>query len=89
MSLTNPRIGSPNLLHALLCQTYLAAEIWPCLASQRVALLRRGQMILDGVAQSSGFAVRLVLSGLTSVANALRDCIREESDCCSHQVPVN
>ena len=31
----------------MLCPTDLAAEIWPCLPGQPVALLRRGQMIVD------------------------------------------
>ena len=33
--------------HVLLCQTDLAARIWPCEPSQPVALLRSRQMIVD------------------------------------------
>ena len=52
MSSANPRIGSPNLSyrgtwHVLLCQTDLEAQIWPCLPSQPVALLRCRQVIVD------------------------------------------
>ena len=48
---SNPRVSPSNLSnrgtrHALLCQTHLAAEIWPCLSSQPVALLRRRQVVV-------------------------------------------
>ena len=75
MSSANPCIGSPNLphrgtWHVLLCQTDLAAQIWPCLPSQPVALLRcnRCLWMSSGVAHSPGFAFHLVLAGLTPVA---------------------
>ena len=52
ISSTNPGIGPPNLphsgvWHALLCQTDLAAQIWPCLSSKPVVLLRCRQVIVD------------------------------------------
>ena len=47
-----PCIGSSNLpyrgtRHVQLCQTDLAAQIWPCLPSKPNSLLRSRQMIVD------------------------------------------
>ena len=52
MSSANPCSGSPNLScreawHVLLCQTDLAAQIWSCLPSEPLALLRCRQVIVD------------------------------------------
>ena len=62
MSPTNPRSGSSNLSYrgtrqVLLCQTDLAAQIWPCLPSQPVALLRCRQVDGCGFLTWSGTVV--------------------------------
>ena len=45
--MSSPNLSYRGTWHVLLCQTDLAAQIWPCLPSQPIALLRCRQVTVD------------------------------------------